>query len=403
MKKIKILFVCASMKVGGAEKSLVNLLNLIDYSKYDVDLLLLQKQGAFLKQMPEQVKILELKSRARALYNSENRKIHEYLMSVIKYVVTFVELIRWKEYDVLRAHRWKDIYSKLCENVEGMYDVVVAFQSGEPTYYAFDKVKSKRYVTFFHTDISNIKLANEIERNYLKKADLIATISTKCVESIRTEFPELKGKVVCLENLSSKKLIIRLAGENQPEEFIGIKDYIKIVSVGRLVKLKGYDMVVDAAKILRECRINFQWFIIGEGEERKALEKQIREKAVEKYVHLIGMRENPYPYIKYADIIVQSSRYEGKSVVLDEAKILEKPIIVTNYNSVEDQVLDGINGLICNMDAEGIAERIKDYIQNPEVIRGDTRNYDGDIDAYMDVLLGIKNEKCGNIKNEKNN
>lgn len=162
-------------------------------------------------------------------------------------------------------------------------------------------------------------------------------------------------------------------------------------------------MVVDAAKILRECRINFQWFIIGEGEERKALEKQIREKAVEKYVHLIGMRENPYPYIKYADIIVQSSRYEGKSVVLDEAKILEKPIVVTNYNSVEDQVLDGINGLICNMDAEGIAERIKDYIQNPEVIRGDTRNYDGDIDAYMDVLLGIKNEKCGNIKNEKNN
>ena len=90
MKKIKILFVCASMKVGGAEKSLVNLLNLIDYSKYDVDLLLLQKQGAFLKQIPEQVKILELKSRARALYNSENRKIHEYLMSVIKYVVTFV-------------------------------------------------------------------------------------------------------------------------------------------------------------------------------------------------------------------------------------------------------------------------------------------------------------------------
>ena len=101
MKKIKILFVCASMKGGGAEKSLVNLLNLIDYSKYDVDLLLLQKQGAFLKQIPEQVKILELKSRARALYNSENRKIHEYLMSVIKYVVTFVELIRWKEYDVL--------------------------------------------------------------------------------------------------------------------------------------------------------------------------------------------------------------------------------------------------------------------------------------------------------------
>ena len=181
MKKIKILFVCASMKVGGAEKSLVNLLNLIDYSKYDVDLLLLQKQGAFLKQIPEQVKILELKSRARALYNSENRKIHEYLMSVIKYVVTFVELIRWKEYDVLRAHRWKDIYSKLCENVEGMYDVVVAFQSGEPTYYAFDKVKSKRYVTFFHTDISNIKLANEIERNYLKKA----------------EFPLEKTSVLC--------------------------------------------------------------------------------------------------------------------------------------------------------------------------------------------------------------
>ena len=388
MDKIKILFTCASMNVGGAEKSLINLLNLMDYSKYDVDLILLQRQGAFLNQIPKEVKLMDLRPKAKALYESGKRGFKDYPMLLIKYISTMIEFVVWRKYDVLRAHRWCDVYSKICEKVEKEYDVVIAFQSGDSTYYAFDKVKGKRYVTFYHTDISNISLAKDIEKKYLEKADLVATISEKCVESVNNEFPEFKEKVICLENLSSKKLIEDLAGKEAPREFIKYENIFKIVSVGRLVKIKGYDMVVDAAKILMDNHVDFQWFIIGEGAERKALEEQIRKNNVESYVHLLGLHENPYPYMKYSNMIVQSSRYEGKSVVLDEAKIFGKHIIVTNYNSVEDQITNEIDGLICEMSAVGLADCLKKYMKNPQIIKNKQEVYEGDVVSYMNILVG---------------
>lgn len=392
MSKKKVLFVCASLKVGGAEKSLVNLLNLIDYTKYDVDLMLFQKQGAFLEQLPKEVTLLEMKPNAKALYDRMPISFRNVCMQIMKYVSTFVETILWKEYDALRAHRWVDVYKHICEPLDQHYDVAVGFQSGEPTYYMLDKVTAKRYITFFHTDISNITLAKNIERQYLKKVDLIATISDKCVESINKEFPEYTEKTVCLENLTSSQLIRSLAGNTAPDEYGSCPDCTIIVSVGRLIALKGYDMAIEAAAILRRKGFSFQWFIIGEGNERSALTAQIRKNGLEDCFHLLGLKTNPYPYMKFADILVQSSRYEGKSVVLDEAKFLEKNIVVTNYNSAKDQITDGENGLIAEMTAEGIAEQIAKYLMNPDMLKKTDISEDIDIEAalgrYMAYLTG---------------
>ena len=385
MTKHSILFVCASVKVGGAEKSLVNLLNMIDYDKYNVSLLLLQKQGALMEQIPANVTMVDLPDRAKALYDDVNFSLSNLSMKAIKYISTGLEHIKYKEYDVLRAHRWKDYYQKKCESLRTKYDTVVAFQSGESTYYAFDKIKADRYVTFFHTDIKNIKIAKEIEKEYLKKADLIATISPKCVESICNVFPEFSKKTVCLENPSSAALIKKMAGDVAPEEYRKKEAFI-IVSVGRLIDIKGYDMVVDACSILKNGGLSFHWYIVGEGNERKKLEKQIKEKDIADCVHLIGLRMNPYPYMKFANLLVQSSRYEGKSMVLDEAKILGKQILVTNYNSAKDQITDGVDGHICEMSAYGIAEGVKKAIQQP--IAYALNCTDKNVDHYMQVLTG---------------
>lgn len=390
MDKTKILFVCASLKVGGAEKSLVNLLNLIDYTKYDVDLLLFQKQGAFIEQVPEAVTILEMKPNAKALYDQTRLSLRKTCMQAVKYISTVWETLRWKEYDALRAHRWVDVYRHICEPLDQHYDVAVGFQSGEPTYYVLDKVKAKRYVTFFHTDISNIVLADSIEKQYLARADMIATISDRCVESISKEFPEFANKTVCIENLTSAKLVRSLAGTDIPDEYVHCADSTIIVSVGRLVQLKGYDMAIDAAAILRTKNIPFQWFIIGEGNERAALTAQIRERGLNDCFHLLGLKTNPYPYIKFADILVQSSRYEGKSVVLDEAKILEKKIVVTNYNSAKDQITHCENGLIAEMNPQSIAECIEKYLKGPDILtNSSSAEYTDDAQSYMAHLIGI--------------
>lgn len=382
----KVLFVCASMKVGGAEKSLVNLFNMLDFNLYDVSLLLLQNQGQLINQLPDQLKIIRLPENARQLYDSNPFSLKRLYFLMIKYLSTGIEKVLWKQYDVLRAHRWKDFYLNICEPLPYFYDAVIAFQSGECTYYAFDKIKAARYVTFFHTDIRNIKLDRKIELEYLKKADLIATISPKCVESIKYYFNEVEDKVVCLENLSSSKLINQMAGDTIPNEYMGGSDFYIIVSVGRLNEIKGYDMVIDAAEVLKNEGIKFQWFVIGEGKERKKLELQIKNNKVEKYVHLIGLRTNPYPYMKFANLVVQSSRYEGKSVVLDEAKILGKQILVTNYSSAKDQITDGVDGYICDMNANAIALGVKRIMDCP--IEYNQRVFSDDSKEYMNVLLG---------------
>ncbi len=385
MEKKKLLFVCASLKVGGAEKSLINLLSVINYKKYDVSLLLLQKQGEFLEQIPNEVKLVKLPRRARALYDVVSFSGYSFIFKCVKYITTLYEKIKWRQYDRLRAHRWKDFYSKICEELDGIYDAVIAFQSGESTYYGFDKINAKRYITYYHTDVHNIAFEEEIENRYLKKADLIVTISPECVKSINDIFPKFKNKTICLENISSKVLIERMAGNVKPIEY-DFEGKI-IVSVGRLIDIKGFDMVIDASKILKEEGLLFKWYIIGEGGERKKLEQQIRKNKVEDCVVLMGLKTNPYPYMKYADLIVQSSRYEGKSMVLDEAKMLRKNILVTNYKSAKDQIENGVNGYICDINYSAIAAGVRRSLDRPIDYVAEYSG-SGDEEQYIKTLLG---------------
>ena len=107
---------------------------------------------------------------------------------------------------------------------------------------------------------------------------------------------------------------------------------------------------------------------------RKCLEKQAKDNSVEEYLTFLGFKANPYPYMNKADLIVQTSRWEGKSVVLDEAKILGKPILATDYATVKDQVENGKEGVIVEMDAESIAREIEHLVEDESVLNG-IRNY----------------------------
>ena len=176
-----------------------------------------------------------------------------------------------------------------------------------------------------------------------------------------------------------------MADESNP--YVNIRDRVIIVTVGRIVEQKGYDIAVEAARILRDSNIDFQWFFVGDGVSRNEIEKLISEYHLVDKIILTGAKDNPYVYMKNADIYVQTSRFEGYCLTLGEARILNKPIVSTNFDVVYNQLKNGENGLIVEMSGNAVAEGIQLLINNPSLCNS--------------LVNSLTNEKKGNVEEIK--
>ena len=139
---------------------------------------------------------------------------------------------------------------------------------------------------------------------------------------------------------------------------------INLISVGRLAKEKGLEITLDAVEILVKRGYNLRWFLIGEGNVKKELEQSIQEKQLGERVDFLGQKENPYPYIQKAHIYIQTSRYEGPSISIDEAKILAKPILITNFDTACNHINHKNNGIISKMDSNSVANDLEMLIND---------------------------------------
>ena len=365
-EKKNILFVMASMNRGGAERSLINLLKIMDRDKYDISLLIFDYSGKLISQIPPDVTLIYPdREMICVTASSKNILLRNFSLKALLYRMLFFFRKNRKAITYIQhQEKWKYVYLPVLETLQKEYDIAVAYMHSLPSYYVIDKVNAKRKILWVHNDYSRLAEGKQFDRFYFEKADQVVTISEQCVKELVNAFPDLSEKFICICNLNPEKEIREKANAYYPVEF---KDYtgLKLVSVGRLNNQKGFDYAIKAAKILKDKGVDFVWYIIGSGELKQALTDQVRFLGVEKEVQLLGERENPYPYFKNADIVVQTSRYEGKSIVLDEAKILCKPIITTDYVSVSDQIENGKNGLIVALDERKIAEGILSLVRNP--------------------------------------
>ena len=196
-------------------------------------------------------------------------------------------------------------------------------------------------------------------------------------------FPTLKNKISILENITIKKDILNLGNDGVAVAFEE-RNRVKLLSVGRLGAQKGFDLAIKSAKVLKDRGVDFIWIILGEGPDRKKLQEQIDADELNNNVKLIGIRSNPYVYIKKCDIFVQTSRFEGKSIVLDEAKIFCKPIVVTNYPTVGDSIVDGQN-------ADGIQRLLENTILAESFV-SELRKAEGnekELNRYIGNMLDI--------------
>lgn len=393
MEKTRILFVMMRLKMGGAERSLINLLNELDYKKFEADLILLKKTGELLPQVPPQVRLLDTPFELRALYSNKALGVRGLKYFAVRALSVLCSGVvgRFRPCEPY-AFRWKYFYTNLIPPLNTTYDVAIAYLTGPSMYYTSEKVTASRRLAFVHNDYITSGLAawKETDQRYFESFDLVPTISEKCRDSLVKVFPKLREKFVVIPNLTSERWINARANEFYPKEYTGKSNIV--LSVGRLTQQKGFDIAVNAAALLKKDGVDFTWFIVGEGDQRKELERLISRLGLQATVHLLGVRDNPYPYIRHATIIAQTSRSEGKSVVLDEAKILCKPILATRYNTVGDQ-LSAEEGCVVEMTAEDVAQGIRLLLTQPEereryigYLTGRNYGNTGEIQKFYDAL-----------------
>lgn len=384
----KLLFVIFSLGLGGAERSLINLLNELPENKYKVDVLLFQKRGAFLDYVPEWINVLETPVPMEGIYAPVS-KVSRYTMT--KIVGTLCSRIVRKTPKEQRAYRWRHFYQKKIGMLPEHYDVAIAYGGAENLYCIHDCVNADKKIVWIHNDYKTGRYSKKDDYAYLENMDGIVSISDRCVDVLKAEFPEFENKMHCIENITSSTVVRKQAEAFMPAEFR--TDRTNILSVGRLSPQKGFELAIEAAAILKKNGLQFFWYIMGEGPLRKELTMLIHKHNVEDCFCLLGTRSNPYPYIKECTLFAQTSRYEGKSVVVDEAKILAKPIVVTNYPTVEDQIKQEKEGLIADMTGEDIARTImrmlEDNLLRERIIEYLRENEYGnckEVEKYIEII-----------------
>lgn len=365
--KKKVLFVNYSLHSGGIEKSLVTLLSILDYEKYDVDLQLFVNEGLFLDRVPKQVHLLpplfptEYKLNIRQAFPTLLRKGHP-LLAVCRSLVSVAGLKGTMGERL--ANMW-NFERNFARKNRKEYDAAVAFMEGQPIYYINSKVKSKRKIGFVHGDYKAMGLSKIYDYDYFRKLDAVCTVSESCKTALDETFPELRNKFHVIYNIISSGFMRSMASESA--DFGDSFDGIRILSIARLSHQKGLDIALPAIAALKKEGLKFKWYIIGVGPEEAALKEMAKQLEIDDMVQFLGERANPYPYLEACDIYIQPSRFEGKSIAVDEAMVFCRPILLTDFSTAADQIDSGKNGMIVPMTGEGVTDGLRELILHKEL------------------------------------
>ena len=361
MSKQKLLFVIDSLECGGAEKSLVSLLSLLDYRRYDVHLLMFSPTGMYLSLLPEQVNILPELPYMRYCREGGRPKLRWCLSRV----QTALWLRMQPKYHGSRLHSsqiyWKYVSPALAP-LPGIYDAAIAWGQGNPVPYVAEKVQAKRKIAFINADYEAIGYNKWFDRPYYEACDWIAAVSAKLCDTIGGVYPDLRDRMRTIYDIRNQSLTEQMSMAFQPytkEDGVPV-----LATVGRMAVQKGYDLAVGSGVLLKARGIPFRWYLIGDGPEYSRICTLIETSGLSDRMFAVGAKENPYPYVKHADVYVQTSRTEGYCLTLSEARGLHTPPVSTNFELVHEHIRNGENGLIVEMTPEAIADGIETMLRN---------------------------------------
>lgn len=335
----KIVFVCYGLGIGGIERCLVNLINELDDSLYQIDVLPLNPEYELLGELTKKINLLN--TFKYSMNTTETYRQYKNEKNIVKRVAKISKYILFRLKNKYGTKPWC-IFTKL----EGQYDIAVAYsQNGFAPYYVIDKIEAtKKYMWYHNGDYECDSKKYKLDLEYYEKYDNLIAVSTDCKKILEKYFPKIKDKIIVMNNIVDIKRIKRLSNANEVIEID--KRYFSILTVGRLTKEKGAELAVNTCKKLIDNGFNIKWYWVGDGNELNYIQNLINKLGIEKSFYLLGNKLNPYIYMKKCDIYVQTSKYEAYCTTTNEARILNKPIITTDVGGMRDQFVDKETALI---------------------------------------------------------
>lgn len=370
----KILFVINTLGRAGAEIALLELLRRLDQDKCDVSLFVLTGQGEMVSELPSHVRLLNADyDDAPVLDRAGKRKLAKRVLRCLLSRGTGIRLLPYmlrNLLDMLRRGRvdtgkllWR-VLSDGAPRWDRPYDLAVAYLEGGSTYYVADHVKARKKAAFVHIDYAMAGYTRKLDLDCYSKMDIIFAPAESTLASFLEAYPEHGGRLDVFPNLMDVPGI--LWKSRLPGGFTDDFDGVRLLTVARLTAQKALDVSIEAMRLLKDAGGRFRWYVLGEGDQRGYLERRIRDLGLEDDFILCGAVNNPYPYFAQADLYVHASRFEGKSVAIQEAQLLGRPVLASDCGENRETVSDGVDGRLCPLAPEGIRDGILWLMEHPE-------------------------------------
>lgn len=390
MKK-KLIFITEALWIGGIETALVNLLNRLDYNRFDVTCLVLRDSLDVADRITPQCRLIVSDRQHKVTFPKGYgcKRLYN-IMEEPQNAAKFRRFIWSALRAVFRAAEAKCYALYVKKQLKGEHFDTAVIYSDRAAETAVRAVSADRFLMFYHHGA----MRREYHDAYgYRKADKVIAVSPALAEKLRAYRSKYAGKIISVNNIIDIDGV-REKGLDIPTVKFSA-DCFNIVSCGRLSHAKGMDIAVDAcAKLVADGFTGFHWYIVGGGPEESALREQIMRLGLEDCVSLLGMQSNPYPYISCADLYVQPSRFEAFGLTIREAQVLAVPVLSTRTDGSAELISDGETGLLCESDADSIAAAIIRLYNAPklrESIQAELQNHDFERDnsAILNQLYSL--------------
>ncbi len=355
--KKKIIFVSQALWIGGIETALVNLINKLDYNKYDVTCLITQNYLDVAERLTKNCRLIVADRHRLVTFTKPYRFKKLYSILEEPQGATRFRRFIWRVLNILFKALENHLYSGyIKEQLKGeSFDTAIIY-SDRTAEIAVKAINAKKFLMFYHHGA----MRKEYHDRYgYEKSEKIIAVSDNIAKKLKSYRKKYANKIVTVNNVIDIDSIIEKSKE-PIEDGLFPENNFNIVSCGRLAKEKGFDLAVEACRLLVENnQKNINWIFVGDGPERENIEKQIILYGLENYINLIGMKKNPYPYIARADLYVQPSRVESFGLTITEAMVLGIPVLSTETDGAKEVFAIKSNGILCKVSGEDIFKGIQ--------------------------------------------
>lgn len=373
----KILFVVNTMGRAGAETALIELLNALKSPEHRLYLYVIMGQGEMIGRLPSHVKLLNKSFSSQSVLTQKGKRVmakticaaffrngrcFEKLSCILKNAVAMKKRGKLQIDKLL----WR-MLSDGGQRIQEPFDLAVAYLEGASAYYVAEHVNAVRKAAFIHIDYTSAGYTREMDRDCWRQYDRIFGVSDEVREHFLAVYPEYKEKTGVFHNIVNQETIRKRAMEEGG--FSDGYEGTRLLTVGRLTWQKAYDVAIEAMKLIKETGYSVRWYVLGEGDQRRQLEKKIAALGLGEDFVLLGAAENPFPYYRQADLYIHATRYEGKSIAIQEAQTLGCAVIASDCNGNREQITDGQDGILCELTPKAIADSAVRLLEDEKLRR----------------------------------